>query len=235
MDVMANVGALHPENDVLRYVGGVVGNAFEVAGYEQGVQGLADDVGPLVHGLDQLDESVVAHAIDDVIHFEHSLRELDLALNERFQSAPHHGAHRGSHPADVDGQISRRQFYHVHHALGDVDRLIAHAFQIRIDLCNRQNESQIDGHRLLHGEQIKRFLVDLALGNIDEVLAFEHHLAASEIAFHVGLTRAVDRLLRQASHTKQPLPQIIKPLLKTRAHSKRPFLPGSYYPNLPVM
>src|SRR5581483_1230687 len=49
--------------------------------------------------------------------------------------------------------------------------------------------------------------------------AFEHHLAASQVALHIGLAGTIDRLLRKSSHAKQPFPQIVKPLLKARTHS----------------
>ena len=75
-----------------------------------------------------------------------------------------------------------------------------------------------------------RGLVDFALGGVDQALPFEHHLAAGQVALHVGLTRAVYGLLRQSSHAKQPLPKIVEPLLKTRAHDT-----NLSYPNLPVM
>ena len=32
-------------------------------------------------------------------------------------------------------------------------------------LTHRQDEAQIDGHRLLHGQQVERQFVDLALGS----------------------------------------------------------------------
>jgi hypothetical protein len=62
--------------------------------------------------------------------------------------------------------------------------------------------------------------MDFAFGLIDEAFALQHHLTAREIAVDVGLTCAVHRLLRQSSHAKQPLPQIVKPELKARTHSQ---------------
>jgi hypothetical protein len=76
---------------------------------------------------------------------------------------------------------------------------------------------------LLHREQVERRLVDFALGRIDHALPFQHHLAPGEVTLDISLAGTIHRLLRQASHAKQPLPQIVKPLLKTRAHD----------PNLP--
>ena len=49
--VVADVGALHPEDYVFGDVGGVVGYALEVAGYEQRVERLAYHFRTLVHRL----------------------------------------------------------------------------------------------------------------------------------------------------------------------------------------
>src|ERR1700758_3435583 len=118
MDVVAHVGALYPEDDVFGNVGGVVGDALQIAGYQQRIERLAHNFWPIVHSLDQLDEGIVAHAIDDVIHFENSLREFDLAFDERFQGTAHHGTDRSAHARDIHGQIGGGQFDHVHDTLG---------------------------------------------------------------------------------------------------------------------
>jgi hypothetical protein len=80
--VVADVGALHPEDDIFGDVGGVVGNTLEIAGYEQRIEGLPHYFGTLVHGLHELDEGIVLHPIDDVIHFEDGLSEFRLAFDE---------------------------------------------------------------------------------------------------------------------------------------------------------
>src|SRR5437660_3506741 len=45
--IVTHIGALHPEDNVLCDVGGMVGNAFQIARNEQGVQSLANDFRPL--------------------------------------------------------------------------------------------------------------------------------------------------------------------------------------------
>ena len=102
---MAHIGALHPEDHVLGDVGGVVGHALQIAGHQQRIQRLPHHVRALIHGLDQLDEGFVAHAVDHVVHFEHGLRQFDLAFNERLQRAAHHGADRRTHAGNIDRQV----------------------------------------------------------------------------------------------------------------------------------
>src|SRR5436305_10882012 len=221
---MAHIRALHPEDHILGDVSGMVGHSLQITRDQQRVQRLAYELGMVVHALHQLNEGVVAHAIDDVIHFEYRVREFNLALNERLQSATDHRTHGGPHSSDIDGQIGSRELDHIHDSLGDIDSLVAHALEIGIDLGNSKNEAQVHGHWLLHGEKIKGSLIDFAFGRIDEALAFQHHLAAGEITFDISLAGTVRRLLRQSSHAKQPLPQIVKPFLKTRAHLPQPSL-----------
>src|SRR5437660_9724618 len=69
MHVVADVSALHPEDDIFGDVCGVVGDALQIAGDEQRIERLANDVRTLIHRLDQLDESIITHAVDDVVHF----------------------------------------------------------------------------------------------------------------------------------------------------------------------
>ena len=82
----------------------------------------------------------------------------------------------------------------------------ANALEVRIDFRNGEDKAQVDGHGLLHGEQIEGGLVDLALRRINQGLAFENQVTAGEIAIDVGLAGAIHRLLRQSTHAKQLLP-----------------------------
>ena len=75
------------------------------------------------------------------------------------------------------GKSTRWLANQIQHALRNVDGLITYAFEVGIDLNHRQDEAQVDGHRLLHGEQVERQFVDLALGVIDGGLAGQHHVA----------------------------------------------------------
>src|SRR5579863_1733879 len=206
MHVVTHIGALHPENHIFGDVGSVIGDPLQIAGDEERVESLADRLWPVVHRLYELDKCIVAHAVDHVIHFEHGLRKLDLAFNERFQGAPNHGAHGASHASDVDWKIDNRKVHHVHHTFGNVHRLIAHALEISIDLGDGKDKAQVNSHRLLHGKQVKRRFIDLALGSVNQALAFQHHLATRQITLYISLARAIHRLLRQSSHTKQSLP-----------------------------
>ncbi len=63
------------------------------------------------------------------------------------------------------------------HADGDVDGLVADALEVGVDADDREDEAQVDGHGLLHGEQVEGHLVDLALEAVDGGLGAEDELA----------------------------------------------------------
>ncbi len=80
-----------------------------------------------------MDEGVVAHAVDDVIHFEHRLGQFGLALDECFQCAAHHRTDGRTHARDINRQVGGGKFDHVHDAFGNVHGLIADTLEIGID------------------------------------------------------------------------------------------------------
>jgi hypothetical protein len=242
---VADIGALHPEDHILGDVGGVVGDSFQVARYEERVKSLANHIRALIHRLYQLDEGIVLHAIDHVIHLKYGLRELGFAFDESFERPANHGAHGCAHASNIDWQIGGRKFSHVHNTLSDVYGLVADAFEIGINFGYGKDEAQIDSHGLLHGKEIESRLVDFPLRRVDQALAFKNHLAAGEVTINVRLSRTIHRLLRQSTHAEQLLAQIVEALLKARAHyptflilirtllSRRS--DKRFYPNRPVM
>ena len=126
---------------------------------------------------------------------------------------------------DVDRQCDLGLADQIEHPLRDVDRLVAYALQVGIDLDDGHDEAQVDRHGLLHGEQIERQLIDLALGLVDGGFTGKHHLTKLGIAGAIGFGSAIDGLLGKASHAQQFVPEFVQSLLKAASH----------YPNLPVM
>ncbi len=129
------------------------------------------------------------------------------------------------HARNVDGKIDGGQALHVADAVADAFGGVAHALEIGVDLDDAENEAQVDGHGLLHGEQVERGLVDVALHAIDGDFAAADQVADGEVANAVGLNGALDRLLGEPGHDQEILLQIFQALLKAYA----------CHPNLPVM
>jgi hypothetical protein len=70
------------------------------------------------------------------------------------------------------------------------------------DANHAQDEAKIDGHWLLHRQQVERGLVNLPFQPVDGHFAAAHQIADRQIAHAIGLDGALDRLLGQACHHK---------------------------------
>ena len=132
---------------------------------------------------------------------------------------------QGGEFGDVDGEIDIREGAHLAHANGDVDGLVTDALKVGVDADDREDEAEIDGHRLFHGEEVEGHLIDLALETVDGRLGAENELADAEFAGAVGLDGALDRLLGHTGHDEQFFLEIVEVLVKFDPHQ----------PNLPVM
>ena len=119
---------------------------------------------------------------------------------------------------DIDRHLRRGERIEVAYALRDIHRLVADTLEIGIDLDHGQNEAQIDGHWLLHREQVQRHLVDLALQPVDRQFAMHHQVADRSVARAIGFNRALDRLLGHAGHHKELFLQLVQALMKPYAH-----------------
>ena len=153
------------------------------------------------------------------------LGEFGIGFDEGLERLAHHrGGERGQ-LGDVDGKVDVGEGAHLANADGDVDGLVADALEVGVDADDGEDEAQVDGHGLLHGEKIEGHLVDLALEAIDGGLGAEDELADAEVARAVGLDGALDGLLGHAGHDEQLLFEVVEALVEFDAHQ----------PNLPVM
>ena len=91
---VTDIETTDPEDDVLGNVGGVVGDAFEVAGGKNELEARAHQRGLFGHVQEELFENAIAVLIDDIIAFEHLRGHLGVAENERTETLADHGAHR---------------------------------------------------------------------------------------------------------------------------------------------
>ena len=126
---------------------------------------------------------------------------------------------------NIDGKIDGGHALHDADAVADALGGVAHALQVGVDLDYAENEAQVDGHGLLHGEQVERGLVDVAFHAIDGDFAAADEVADGEVANPVSLDGALDRLLGEPRHHQEILLQVFQALLKAYA----------CHPNLPVM
>jgi len=121
--------------------------------------------------------------------------------------------------------ISTGHLFHAADAVADALGRVADALKIGVDLDDREDEAQVDGHGLLHGEQIERRLIDIAFHAVDGDFAAVDQVADGEVANTIGLNGPLNGLLSEAGHHQKILLQVFEALLKTNA----------CHPNLPVM
>ena len=163
--------------------------------------------------------------IHAVVHQKHGLRHVRVAFDERLQRLAHHPTRQVCYPRNIDRQLRHRKRLQLPHPIADHPCRVADALHVRVDLDHRQNKPQVDGHRLLHRQQVQRHLIDFPFQTIDRHLSAIHKIADGKIAHPIRLHRALDRLLGHPRHHQQLFLQIVQVLLESDSH----------YPNLPVM
>src|ERR1700690_2112878 len=94
---MTNVQAAHPENNVFGNVGGVIGDALQVAGGEDELHAGTNEDDILSHVLQEIFENAVAILVDNIIAFEHLRGHVGIAKDQSAQAAADHGTNRFRH------------------------------------------------------------------------------------------------------------------------------------------
>src|SRR5436190_22729765 len=107
------------------------------------------------------------HAINLIVGFQHMFGQLRITFDERPQRVAYHRPHSHSHSRDVDWKFGGWQLNRVHDALNNIDRLVANALKVSIDLDYGEDEAQVHCHWLLHSQQVDSELVYFAFGAID--------------------------------------------------------------------
>ena len=96
-EFVTNVGAADPEDDVFGDVGGVVADALEIAGDDQGVEGLGGELGFFLDEGGERVEGSVVHVVDLIVEFEDGAGEVGIAFDEGLEGfADHGGGERGA-------------------------------------------------------------------------------------------------------------------------------------------
>jgi hypothetical protein len=108
-------------------------------------------------------------------------------------------------------------------ALGDVDGLIADAFEIVVDARDGQDETKIDGHELVEREKLNDAVVDFHLELVDGVFFFENALSELFVGLQDGVNGLVDGTLGEAAHPEQTLFQFVQIFFEVAFHEYFPF------------
>src|SRR6266404_796020 len=237
---MANVASGDHVDHVFGDIGGVVGDAFQVLRHQDQLEGGVHDRRIAHHIGQQLAENLVAELVDLIVAREHGARQFDVTAHQRIEAVAHHLFCQLAHARQIDVGLHARMAHNTLRRLRDVDRLVAHAFQIVIDTRYGQHEAEVRGHKLLQRQQLHHTVIDLNLQLVDGVLFIEH--GASELLVRVehGVDRLVHGAFSQASHPEQPLLQFVEVALKMTFHTLHPLLDCNVavqraHPKRPVM
>ena len=190
---MAHIRAADPEDHILGDVGGVVGDALQTPRNQQNVQIGTD--------LVRVALVICATRLTNASSFMRSTMEsisstacATSALAERKDSS----ARRTMVETAVvmraisTGISTSGSWSKIQRTLRDIDRQVADALQVGVDLQHRQHESQIGCHGLLHGEQVDRHFIDGPLALVDHLSRSKTCCASLRIAFAIGVRRQLN-------------------------------------------
>ena len=93
--------------------------------------------------------------------------------------------------------------------LGDVDGLVADAFQVVVDARDGQHEAQVGGHQLLQGQQLHDAVVDFDLQLIDGRLFLQNLFGQRSLALENGVNGLVHGPFGQAAHPQHAFLQFV--------------------------
>ena len=212
--VVADVEGRHHEDDVFRHVGGVIANPFEMARDQDQVQGRLDGLGIPRHVPNQFPEHLCLQPVQLIVTIQHPSGQVHVPLDERIERIAQHALRDRGHPRNVDEFLDRGMLQIPLSRLGDVDGQIAHAFEIGVDLDRRDDRPQVDGHRLVQGEQLEAAVVDFDVQAVDRVVADEHAFDQLQVALDEGAYGEPDAVFREATHLEQPGLQDIELVLE---------------------
>ncbi len=226
---MADVAGGDHEDHVFGDVGGVVADAFQVPRDQDQIERRLDRRGILKHVGQQLAEDLRLERVELVVFIEHALRERRVAADECVERVAQHALRDHRHLGDVDQPLDRRVDRVAKRRLGDVDRQVADALEVGVDLHSRDDRAKIHGHRLIERQQREAALIDLDVQRIDWLVADQHAFDAAAIAGNQTLDGKTHLFFREPTHFEQPRLEMFELLLK---------MPDAFgtrhYPNRPV-
>lgn len=211
---MANVSAFDPEDDVFSNVGGVVGYALKRAADHESVEGLGSKVALSAHDLGKGDVRGAIHTVYRIIHAENRLGHFRVCLDKGLERTAHHVRGKRSHAGNVDGKIGDGHGLHGADSVADAFGGVAYALEVGVDLDDGEDEAEVNGHGLLHGEDVEGRLVDLAFEAVDGEFRTADEVADGEVADAIGLNGPLDGLFGEAGHDQEFFLEVVKTALE---------------------
>ena len=98
--------------------------------------------------------------------------------------------------------------------LGDVDREVADALEVGVDLDGGDDRAQVGRHRLIERQQREAAAVDLDVQRVERLVAGEHAVDQIAVALDQPLDRQAHLFFGQAAHLEQPRLELFELFLK---------------------
>jgi hypothetical protein len=220
--LVADIRTADPEDDVCSDIGGVIGDALEIAAYDDALEGLASDGGAILNDPDELHLRDAVHAVDLIVHLTDVFSQLSITIEQRLDGRANHLTGVLTHIGDIDGEIDDLFTDEVETSVDNAHGLIADTLEVAVDLNDSEDEAEIDGHGLFLGEQIEGHVVDFAMGGVDGSFVLAHILAELLIPLEVGVNGGGNSLLRNSGHGEQLVFQFCELLMKVDARQDIP-------------
>src|SRR3979411_3240678 len=106
-------------------------------------------------------EDLPIHVVNQVVTLQHRLCHIDVGCEKSIQSVANHADAELRHPGNINVQTGIRPRQEIHHPLGNVHSLVSHPLQVCIDFDAGYDETQVNRHGLLHGEEIDGHFVNI--------------------------------------------------------------------------
>src|SRR6185437_8443578 len=130
--VVADVDAFHQEQHVFGDVGGVIGDALQVADHYHQIKSLLNVAGVLLHETSELVVAGGAQAIDGVIGSEHAAGEIGIAVDKSIERLAHHGLHQTRNVGNVDHGRDNGTFHQRERSLTYAHGEVSHTLQVGV-------------------------------------------------------------------------------------------------------
>src|SRR3990172_11428881 len=215
---VADVVAGDDVNYVLGDIGGMVGDALQIFGHQDQLEGLKDHGGITHHVAQQLAEDLVAQAVHLVVANQHRTGQLDVAVDQCVEAVADHAFREFAHSREVYVGLDARMAQDALGRLGDIDGLVADAFEIVVDARDGQYEAQVSSHQLLQRQQLHHAIVDFDLQLVDGRLFLQNLFGQRSLAIENGMNGLVHSPFGQAAHPQDALLQLVQIALKVPFH-----------------
>jgi hypothetical protein len=206
---MANVLALDDINDILGDIGGVVADPFEVLGNEDEFESRKNNAGIAHHVGEKFTKNLVAILIDLIVIGQNFLSEVDIAADNSVEGIADLFLDDLAHAWQIDIGFDPGMAKDAQGTLGDVDGLIADAFEIIVDAGNGQDETEVCSHELMESEELHDTIVNFELQFIDGVFFIEHAFGELLVGIENGMNSLMNGAFGETAHPKQPLFELV--------------------------